>query len=56
MAYVIGKGTTMTTLIPAVTKVINDYDLDSGPWWSWSDLSNKDDKYLSVSECLRPPI
>ena len=54
MAYVIGKGTAMTTLIPAMTRMINDYDPDSGLWWSWSDLSDKDDKYLSVPECFRP--
>jgi hypothetical protein len=34
MAYVIGKGTAMTTLIPAVTRMINDYDPDNGLWWS----------------------
>ena len=54
MAYVLGKGTAMTTLIPAVTRMINDYDPDSGLWWSWSDLSDKDDDYLSVPECFRP--
>ena len=44
----------MTTLIPAVTRMINDYDPDSGLWWSWSDFSDKDDTYPSVSECFRP--
>jgi hypothetical protein len=54
MAYVLGKGTAMTTLIPAVTRMIDNYDPDSGLWWSWSDLSDKDDDYLSVPECFRP--
>ena len=54
LAYVLGKGTAMTTLIPAVSRMINDYDPDSGLWWSWSDLSDKDDDYLSVPECFRP--
>ena len=54
MAHVLGKGTAMTTLIPAVTRMINDYDPDSGLWWSWCDLSDKDDDYLSVPECFRP--
>ena len=54
MASVIGKGTAMTTLIPAVTRNNNDYGPDSGLWWSWSDLSDKDDKCLSVPECFRP--
>ena len=31
----------MATLIPAVTRTINDYEPDSGLWWSWSDLSDK---------------
>ena len=54
MAYVLGKGTAMTTLIHAVTRMINDYDSDSDLWWSRSDLSDKDDEYLSVPECFKP--
>ena len=53
MAYVLGKGTSMTTLIPAVTRMTQDFDPDSGLWWSWRDLSDKDDDYLSVPECFR---
>ena len=53
MACVLGKGTSMTTLIPAVTRMIHDFDPDSGLWWSWRDLSNKDDDYLSVPKCFR---
>ena len=54
LAYTIGRGSVMTTLIPAITRMINDYNPDTGLWWSWSDLSDKDDKYLSVPECFRP--
>ena len=35
-------------------RMIHDYDPDSGLWWSWSDISDKDDEYLSVPECFRP--
>ena len=47
LAYVLGKGTSMTTLIPAIQRMVQDFSPDSGLWWSWKDLSDKDDDYLS---------
>ena len=53
LAYVLGKGTSMTTLIPAIQRMVQDFCPNSGLWWSWNDLSDKDDDYSSVPPCFR---
>ena len=54
MAYVLSKGKDMSTLIPAVIRMVYDYDPITSMWWSWKDHSDSTDDYDSVPESMRP--
>ena len=42
MTYVLSKGKDMSTLIPAVIRMVYDYDPITSMWWSWKDYSDDD--------------
>ena len=54
MAYVLSKGRDMSTLIPAVIRMVYDYEPTTSMWWSWKDYSDCTDDYDSVPESMKP--
>ena len=54
MTYVLSKGKDMSTLIPAIIRMVYDYDPITSLWWSWKDYSDSTDDYDSVPESMRP--
>ena len=44
----------MSTLIPAVIRMVYDYDPITSLWWSWKDYSDSTDDYDSVPESMKP--
>ena len=54
MTYVLSKGKDMSTLIPAVIRMVYDYDPITSLWWSWKDYSDSTDDYDSVPESMKP--
>lgn len=54
--YVISKGKAASLLIPAVIRMLTDFDPITGLWWSWSDLSNPEDDYSAVPDCFSEPM
>jgi len=54
MTYALSKGKDMSTLIPAIIRMVYDYDPVTSLWWSWKDYSDSTDDYDSVPESMRP--